>query len=106
MSIEKEEVKRLIVEQLSELYDVRTNYFVKGRTRDTILPICIMSEADQPCLVIRIRLREDKDSQKYSGKPIKRLKRWEEISGNQVITIWCRSQAEDITRIVEEAFNS
>jgi hypothetical protein len=105
MSIEKEEVKRLIVEQLSKLYDVRTNYFVKGRTRDTILPICIMSVEDKPCLVIRIRLR-DKDSRKYSGKPIKRLKRWEQISGKQVITIWDRSQAEDITKIVAAAFRA
>ena len=50
MSIEKEEVRKLIVNQLSELYDVRTNVFVKGKTRDTILPICIMSEDETPCL--------------------------------------------------------
>ncbi len=105
MSIEKEEVKKLIVSKLSELYEVKTNLFIKGKYRDTILPICIMSEFDTPLLVIRLRLR-DKDSQNYSGKPVKRLKRWEEITGNQVVTIWRREQAEDIIRIVEAAFNA
>lgn len=104
MSIEKEEIRKLIVSKLEQVYEVKTNVFVKGRTRDTILPICIMGQDGKPCLVIRLRLRDSKDSQKYSGKPVKRLKRWEEISGNQVVTIWCREQAEDILKTVDKVF--
>ena len=106
MSQEKDEIKQMIVDRLSVIYEVKTNVFVKGRSRDTILPICIMSQDDKPCLVIRLRLRDNQNSQKYSGKPIKRLKRWEEITGRQVITIWCREEAEKIVKLVQAALKA
>ena len=106
MSIEHDEVKRIVVDQLDQAgYEVKTHFYVKGKYRDTIIPICIMAEDKSPCLAIRIRLR-DQNRQKPSEKPSKRVQAWEKITGNQVITIWSRSDAEKVTKIVNNVFST
>lgn len=105
MPVEKEIVRDLIIGKLSQHYWVEQNHFVKGQHRDTILPICIMSEAGTPCLAIRIRLRPP-GQQQYTEKPNKRLKRWEELTGNHVVTIWSRDDANRIVQIVNRVFKA
>lgn len=104
MSYERDEVKKIVLDKLTEAgYLYRTNYFIKGKFRDNKLPIALMDSIGRPCLVIRIRLR---DPSRAKQKPSKRVEKWETISGNQVVTIWGRSDAENIINTIEEIFNT
>jgi hypothetical protein len=100
MSKEREEIKEIIRKQL-KAYRVKENCFVPGQQRDTIIPIALLDVEDKPCLVIRIRLR-DKQNQKETIS--KRVQSWERITRNQVITIWCREDAENIATTVKKIF--
>lgn len=100
------EVKQIIIREIKKAgYAFRVNMYVPGKEYDHILPIAILDQAGQPCQVIRIRIRSEKN-RKYKETPSKRLQAWQKLSKREVITIWSRSDAENIASTLAKVFSS